>query len=89
MNISPLLRKSLAVSAFLIPTWIAVNSIFETNAQLHSLSYSTPVTLQSQRINSTINLPVIASQESNLTCKWECWYDPISKTQQCGRRCSV
>lgn len=89
MKISPLLRNSLAVSAFLIPTLSTVNSFFETNVLLHSLSFKTPVNLQSQHIKSTVNSPVIASHKSTSNCKWECWYDPISKTQQCGRRCSV
>lgn len=93
MNIRTLLKQSFVAMPLLL-SGMAVNDYvlaanYQTNLLFSGGSTVSGTTNEGSKVDGTLKVNQSSTLASTSNCKWDCWYDPITKTRQCGYRCSV
>jgi hypothetical protein len=93
MNIRTLLKQFFVAMPLLLSGMAVNDYVLAANHQTNLLSSGgstvSGATNEASKLDDTIIVNQPSTLASTSNCKWECWYDPITKRQQCGYRCPV
>ncbi len=93
MNIRTLLKQFFVAMPLLLSGMTVNDYALAANHQTNLLSSGgstvSGTTNEDSKVDGTLKVNHSSTLASTSNCNWGCWDDPITKTRQCGYRCSV